>query len=205
MANAINDVFRIVAQFDPAQAASEVQNIYYARLDALVSADDADILGDFAARIDLIMTQVADIFADAYEGVSVNVTNVTKRERVGQQALTFVGTAVTDELPAQTAAEVLMPLKAQGRTGRKYLGPVVEGAQVATALTAAAITALNAAAALIADADWVGGVSGNTYAFGLARFNGKILQDFTPFIDGGARVEPMIRIQRRRTPGRGLS
>lgn len=206
MANEVGDVFRVVAQFDPANAGAEVQNIYHFRLDALVSDTDNDILADFIARIDLIMNQVGAYFSSNYNGVSCRVTNSTKRERVGQGALTFVGADVsTDELPAQSSAEILFPLKELGRTGRKYLGPLTEASQVGTVLVAGAVTALNAAAALIADAAWPGATSTNTYATGVARYAGKVLTDFTPFGDGVADIVADLRIQNRRRPGRGLS
>lgn len=204
MANELNDVFRVTATFDPKQPASEVQNIYYYQITDLVDATDPIITNEFNTLVEGLMANVAGILSTDYNGVSTRVVNVTKRERVGVTDNNFAGTdAVGEELPAQTAGEILVPLKAQGRTARKYLGPFVEGAQVDSFWGGAALAALQA----FADAwdDPIVGVSGNQYTPGIARFVGVNLQDFTPFpIASGIAVDK-VHTQRRRTPGRGLS
>lgn len=205
MANELNDVLRVTAEFDPANAGSQVQNVYYYRIDGLVSGDDADIIDDFEAEIATLMGLVEDYFSTAYNGVSVRVSNVTKRERIGVGALAWSGLdATTDELPSQIAALCLFPLKELGKTGRKYLGPPTEVCQQNSALVAGAITSFNAYAQRLTTTV-TGGTSGNDYNAGIARFTGTTLDSFSEFLTGTQRTVPELRTQRRRTPGVGLS
>jgi len=204
MANELNDVFRVTATYDPANAASECQNVFYYQLTDLVDATDPIITNEFNTEMEALMALVEDYFSTDYNGVSTRVVNVTKRERVGETDNEFVGLdATTNELPSPVAAEILIPLKAQGRTARKYLGPPTEVSQNMSVLTAPALAAFQAYADRWDD-PFVG-VSGNQYTPGIARFNGPALQDFTAFPIAVGRALDTLRTQRRRTPGRGLS
>jgi len=205
MSNELNDVFRLTARFDPANSASEVENIYYYKLTDAVDLTDGVIVAECADIIDSLMSNVAAYFATDYNAVSCYVVNCTKRERLGTGVPDFVGLDnSTQELPAQCAVEILQPIKALGRTARKYLGPPTELCQDQSTISGAALAAFQAFADEMDDVQV--GASGNNYTPGIARFAaGGILSSFDPFIAAVGRAVNIMRTQRRRTPGFGLS
>lgn len=205
MANEVNDVFRVTPTFRVAEQTTRIQNVFYVQAFALNDPTDATVLANCRDIILNHYNTIQDFVTETFTGEDVRVTNVTKRERVGVIGLTFQGTDVTTEpLPPQTAAEVLVPLKAVGRTGRKYIGPLAENAQDAGVLTAAAIAALdNFHGQMTTNHQFVG--DANDYDVGIARFNGKVLLDYSSYFELTGRTIDTLRTQRRRTAGFGLT
>lgn len=205
MANAVEDVFRMVAQLVDTATNSRFQNVYYAQAVVLNDPSDTAINADAVEIMNGIYNTIAPQMNVSMTGENIRVTNVTKRERVGQPDWFFAGSgAGLEQLPPQVAAQILFPLKAVGRTGRKYLPPFTEASQANGEWVAAAKTALGNCGQAIANL-WNGLASTNEYQLGIARFNGPALLDFTEFVDGVWEVTDFARTQRRRTSGIGLT
>lgn len=205
MANAAEDVFRMVPQMKDSAAGTRFQNVFYARLEVAADPQDATIAADAIEIFDAMYGYIEGQISTDVVGEHISITNVTKRERVAKPAWTWAGTnAASESLPPQVSPLTLWPLKAVGRTGRTYWPPFVESAQSMGIWQAAALTALDNVAQAVAFL-WNALTSTNEYSFGIARFNGTVLQDFTEFRDGVWTVVKSARTQRRRTSGFGLS
>lgn len=171
-----------------------------------VIGPDSDVLADIVAEMDTRFGTIAALYPTTFVGEFVNAINLTKRERIGQDNWTFVGTGVLGEvLPPQVTAECLIATKKIGVTARKYLGPFLESQQADGTWIAGALTALDNFNARFGSATIVGATTGNTYEQGIARVVNLAVASFQTFLDATGRVVAQARTQRRRTAGFGLT
>lgn len=202
-----NDVLKACWQVLHTNPNTRAQNIYYWQITDLVDPTDANVFNDIGDRLVEMYTTVQAQLTTGYTLENIKVTNVTKRELVGEGVApgTFDGTDAGEALPAQNAAEVLARSRTLGHVGRKYIGPLAESAVNDGELTVGAFTNFEAFVNIF-DATFTAVGTGNTYVPGTASFNvGGGLQQFRAFASDLQKTVLGIRIQRRRRPNVGLS
>lgn len=206
MAVAQDDILRCVWKFKVVGLATRGLNTYYFKVEDLVSATDADVASDFDGAITNYYDQIIAQLSSDYVAESLRITNVSKKEFVGDSVPGFAGTgAAGASSPGQVAVEVLGRARKLGHIARKYLGPIIEAVHDDGVLTAAALTAFN----LFRDKyvlQFVGGVTTNTYTPVMVKFlaGGGVGGHEEIDQDLGVVIQT-ARTQRSRTPGVGLT
>ncbi len=206
MAVAQDDLLRCVWKFKVDGLATRGLNTYYFKVEDLVSAVDEDISADFDGAITNYYDQIIAQLSSDYAAESLRITNISKKEFVGDAVPAFVGTgAAGASSPGQVAVEVLGRARKLGHIARKYLGPVIEAVHDDGVLTAGALIAFN----LFRDKyvlQFVGGVTTNTYTPVMVKFlAGGGVGGFEEIDEDLGVVIPTARTQRSRTPGVGLT
>jgi len=206
MAVAQDDILRCVWKYRVTGVATRGINTYYLKVSDFASSNDVDITAEIDGYITSLYDFIVAQLSLDYVAESVRVTNVSKKEFVGDLVPTFAGTALAGtSMPAQVATELLGRARKLGHIARKYIGPCTEAAYDDGVLTAAALAQFN----LMLDEyvqGFVGAVTLNTYLPVMVTFavGGGVAAHEVIDEDLGLVVQT-ARTQRSRTPGRGLT
>lgn len=180
-------------------------NVYHYEVSDLVDGDEPNVALDFQTYMQNLYATCNDQFSTEWIVDTVRVTNQTQKLFVGQPTVGIGGNAVgPDSDPGQIAVEVLARSRQLGHVGRKYLGPVAEGAFVDGELTAAAQGSFTAFLDLW-EPGFSGGTTLNIYLAGTAQFaQGGVLLGFRAFEADLGSLVSVARTMRTRIPGRGF-
>jgi len=205
MALGVNDVLRVTAQIRHPSSATRTQGVFHYQVSDIVSDVFADVRQDMLDRMAAAYDIVKALFSSDAVSDGMKMLNVSKKETYGKKAWTFTGTgSPAEELPPQTAAEILFYTADAGRFGRKYLGPLEEPSQDSGLWAAGTLAALDAFGVEMMKV-YTGSTTTNTYLPGVARKVAGVW-NFKQFAEAIGHFSVVnVRTQRRRTSGFGLT
>jgi len=193
----VGDVFRVTAGLRGPDGQT-IQNVFHFAKVSGADTDDLDAMEDFAEILDELYVSLEDFFPDTVTADEISffdVTNHVPLPSLGWPTFTGGAVAVEAEPPACSALVVFRTGQSR-RLGRKFFGPLQDGATTGGELEAGSLVQLASAAGALLGL--LSGESGHTYYAGIV----STLGGFFRFIEAVAR--PIIAYQRRRKQGVGI-
>lgn len=206
MAIAEGDILKAVWTAKVDGVGTRVQNVYTYRINTLVSSVPEDVSDDFDSFITSGYTVINAQLSSDYVAESLRITNMSKKEFVGDEVPVFAGTgAAGGSMPAQVAIEILGRARVLGHVARKYVGPPMEDALTDGKLTAAALVAFRTYRDFFIS-NFLGLVTNNDYIPVMVKVavGGGVASTIDLDEDLGFVVQT-ARTMRSRIPGRGLT
>lgn len=205
MTVALDDVIRVTWKAVSTAPATIINNVFWYKVTTFAGGPDSAIFTEIFDEILALFQNIQLEFTPNYSAESIRAVNQTKKEFLGDDGVTFVGTAaVADANAAQVAVEILARGIQLGHTGRKYIGPVSDNTVDDGQVSPASLTRFGLFADQY-DTAFAGIVTANLYTPGTAQLGaGGVVIGFREFVQGRNFVQETCRTQRRRTPGRGL-